>query len=161
MNFKLMFFATFALFFMLQSCKTKQPMTDTNTTTETMPVDDSWKEQAQDFITNKTWELVEINGEKVSNTGNMKQAYIMFTRDDTRLSGNASCNTITGSYELKKGNKIEIGNVAATKMACPDMNVEQELLKVLDIVDNYSVGANSLSLHSGRLTSLAKFKVAN
>lgn len=51
-------------------------------------------------------------------------AYLQFAEDD-RLSGNASCNRLTGSYTLS-GSRLTFGQAAATRMMCPPALMEQE-----------------------------------
>lgn len=45
--------------------------------------------------------------------------------EDMRLSGNASCNTFTGSYRIVDG-AIEVGDLATTRRLCPPALMEQE-----------------------------------
>ncbi|MFN3872556.1 MAG: META domain-containing protein [Ignavibacterium sp.] len=54
-----------------------------------------------------------------------------FNLRDMRFSGHAGCNQIFGGIEVK-GNKIRFGNLASTKMACPDMTVEQKVTQTLN-----------------------------
>lgn len=44
---------------------------------------------------------------------------------DGRLTGNASCNSITASYTLA-GDKLKIGRIATTRKACGEALMEQE-----------------------------------
>ncbi len=44
---------------------------------------------------------------------------------DGRLTGNASCNSLTASYTLA-GDKLKIGPIATTRKACGDASMEQE-----------------------------------
>ncbi|WP_337873304.1 META domain-containing protein [Ignavibacterium sp.] len=53
-----------------------------------------------------------------------------FNLREKRVSGHAGCNQFFGGIELK-GNMISFGNLAATKMACPDMTVEQKIFQAL------------------------------
>jgi heat shock protein HslJ len=42
-------------------------------------------------------------------------------------------------------------------MACPDMQTERLFLETFGQVDNYSIGANTLSLNKARMAALARF----
>jgi heat shock protein HslJ len=44
---------------------------------------------------------------------------------DGRLTGHTSCNAMTGSYTLDNG-VLKVGPVATTKMACAQLQLEQE-----------------------------------
>lgn len=61
-------------------------------------------------------------------------ASIAFAKDGS-FSGNASCNRMAGEYVWKEG-KLELGQAAVTRMACPPalMEQEQRLLAALALV---------------------------
>ena len=44
---------------------------------------------------------------------------------DGKLSGHTSCNTLSGSYTLE-GSSLKVGPVATTRMACAQLQMEQE-----------------------------------
>lgn len=44
-------------------------------------------------------------------------------------------------------------------MACPNMNIEQELFRILEMVDNYSFNGTTLQLNKARMAPLAKFEL--
>lgn len=44
---------------------------------------------------------------------------------DGRLTGHTSCNTMTGSYTLE-GHVLKVGPVVTTRMACAQLQLEQE-----------------------------------
>jgi len=62
-----------------------------------------------------------------------------------------------GSFELTEVGRISVDKVATTLMACPNSETEQKLIRVLETMDNYSLGENSLSLNKARMAPLAKF----
>lgn len=53
-----------------------------------------------------------------------RRARLVLGRDG-RLSGHNSCNAMNGSFTLE-GDRIRIGPVATTRMACPELQREQE-----------------------------------
>jgi heat shock protein HslJ len=69
------------------------------------------------------------------------------------LSGNGGCNTYTASYELR-GRSMTIGPAAATSMACPSPQTDQEqaFFAALARVSRYEVDGEALTLRddSGR-----------
>ena len=81
-----------------------------------------------------SWNIVELNG-KALNPAETKQV-IEFDAARHTLSGKAGCNRMMGQIEYSdtRKNIIKFPQVATTRMACPDMSGEQELLKALDKV---------------------------
>ncbi len=64
---------------------------------------------------------------------------------DGRMSGHTSCNTMTGAYTLD-GASIRIGPIATTKMACPQLQREQEdrILTALELAATARVRPDGL-----------------
>jgi heat shock protein HslJ len=67
--------------------------------------------------------------------------------DDRRLTGNSGCNSYNASYETN-GDKLTIGPVAGTKMACgpAPTAVEQAYLARLELVASYGIDGGALTL---------------
>lgn len=107
-------------------------------------------------ILNTRWRLVEIFGKPVA--GNERFPFILIDDKEERISGFGGCNSISGSYELRAGNRIRFTNMATTMMACPDMDAEQEFFNVLDMTDNFACDGKNLFLHKARMAPLAKFE---
>jgi heat shock protein HslJ len=66
---------------------------------------------------------------------------------------------LNGSYELREGDRITIGKMAATLMACPDMQIADQLNQVLGTTDNYTIADGVLSLNKARMAPLARFRL--
>lgn len=95
----------------------------------------------------RTWRLIEVDGKPFE----MKEAYfhipiLIFDEEEGRFSGNAGCNNMMGSFELKDSNGIQLSEVASTLMACPDMDLEQTFLDLVKSVETYQLGWDTLSL---------------
>jgi len=114
-------------------------------------------------IEDRRWVLTELRGQPVETGNNQKQAFLLLRSEESRLHGNAACNTFNGSYAIKSGQRIEFGeNIAMTMMACPDMTVEDQFIDVLKMTDNYSISdEGSLSLNRARMAPLARFVQQN
>lgn len=116
-----------------------------------------------DVITEKYWKLIEINGKPIerpeSNTG--KEPYMILKMEDSKVIGSGGCNSFTGSYQMDKPHQIKFSKMAATMMACMDMEVEQQMFKMFEMVDNYTISADGkyLSLNRARMAPLARFEV--
>lgn len=111
-------------------------------------------------ITEKYWKLKTLEGKDVEMVKNQeKETYFMLKTDENRVTGFAGCNAILGSYTLEKGNRIRFSNMGSTMMACPDVDLnERDFLKIFELVDNYTVNGDELSLNVGRRAPLAVFE---
>ena len=109
-------------------------------------------------ITDKKWRLIEIQGEEVPSEINGKMPFIFMTSETSRITGNAGCNVINGSFKISENNKMEFKQMISTMMACLNMEVESKLMKALEMVDNYTVNDDVLSLNKGRMAPLARFQ---
>jgi uncharacterized lipoprotein NlpE involved in copper resistance len=112
-----------------------------------------------EYIENKKWVLVELLGKKIEEEVGKKQAYVMFNGELSRISGNNSCNTFNGSYELKGMGRISISGLAMTQMACIEMETAASFNDVISKVDNYSVKDGILNFNKAKMATLAKFKL--
>ena len=111
-------------------------------------------------ITEKYWKLIELYGKPVSTGG--RDAFITLRNENNRVNGNTGCNTITGTYEIDPTRyRIKFSQMATTMMACLNMEVENELIKILNLVDNYTMTADGkhLTLNRARMVPLALFEV--
>lgn len=118
------------------------------------------KETAQVELKNSKWRLVKLHGQLVSkNKEDKRELGINFTKDG-KFSAYAGCNNLFGSYELKeKETTITFSKVASTMMACPDLMQEQNLIKAIEIADNYNFDGNKLKLNKGKIATLAEFEI--
>lgn len=68
-----------------------------------------------------TWVIEQARAEPILDK---RRARLVLGRDG-RLSGHNSCNAMNGRFTLE-GDRIRIGSVATTRMACPELQREQE-----------------------------------
>jgi heat shock protein HslJ len=110
-------------------------------------------------IEDRRWNLVELRGSPVESDQIRDKPVLTLRAEDSVASGNASCNTFSGGYAIKHGQRIRFArNMAVTMMACPDMSIEAAFLELLQQVDNYAVGDDGvLSLNRARMAPLARF----
>lgn len=85
------------------------------------------------------WNIVELEGKRLDPEKNNQFLGIDLTTN--RLFGNAGCNRMMGKVEYTPGKKnmIRFSDVATTRMACPDMSGETELMKALSEVARFDV----------------------
>lgn len=105
------------------------------------------------------WGVVEMNGKKL-NPEETNQV-LVFDMAQNRLSGNAGCNRLTGGVEYTDAQKniIKFPRIATTRMACQDMEGEQELLGVLDKVVRFAAEGASKPLTTVALYGLDNSKL--
>ncbi len=94
---------------------------------------------------NGEWNIVEVNGSAI----NLKDyPYIGFDTENGRIYGNTGCNNVMGSFDLNsKPGTLELGKLASTMMAGPNMDVERNVLNALGQVKGYlPVSENEIAL---------------
>jgi len=147
---KTLFFTSMVGLFALISC---------NTPTKTADDAKAPEPQMSTELLETYWKVVEINGQPVTNPAtNQKEAYIMLTKEGNRLQGNGGCNNLMGTYQLMDGNRIKFSGVASTMMACPDMTIESQLGKAIEMADNYAINGKFLMLHKAKMAPLVKLE---
>ncbi|MDO6389153.1 copper resistance protein NlpE N-terminal domain-containing protein [Pontibacter sp. BT731] len=104
----------------------------------------------RDSRLNGTWNLVELQGKKINPKDfDQNQPAMVIDLTEGKVSGSAGCNRITGTLE-PIGDRINFGPLASTRMACPNMEVESQFLKVLSDGElRYRVGEERLELMLG------------
>lgn len=93
---------------------------------------------------NGEWNIVEIQGNPVQAES---QPFIGFDTKEGRVYGNSGCNQMMGALTLSKPNKIELGQMASTLMACPDMETERLMLNALASVKSLKCSGKTLVLY--------------
>jgi heat shock protein HslJ len=110
-------------------------------------------------IEGRKWTLTELRGTALDTRSASQKPFLILDGEQALASGNASCNSFSGAYAIKSGNRISIDeNLAVTMMACADMSLEEAFLEVLRQVDNYSIAGGVLSLNRARMAPLARFE---
>lgn len=107
-------------------------------------------------ITGIQWRPVTIRSEPVAEDSNM---FVLFAVDGS-ISGNGGCNKFFGSLQTTDGG-ISVGELGATRMACPQQIMDQEtaFMQALQDVASFKLGDNTLRLLSedgGELAELAR-----
>lgn len=101
------------------------------------------------------WKLLELKGKAiVLDTAFKKEPYVVFEKDN-RLSGNLGCNSFGGNFKLKDKNGIEISEIIATQMACPNLAIEQEFSEVLRNAKGFRIESDKLFLSNQKQETTA------
>ena len=113
-----------------------------------------------DEITDKYWRLKLLQEDSVKMTGNQRrEAYFKLNSNDNTVTGFTGCNTLFGSFNLGKKGSIYFSQMAATLMACPDIEIkEDEFLKVFELADSYMLNDDELTLKKDKDSILAVFE---
>ena len=85
-----------------------------------------------------SWDIVQV-GDEVLSPGQENSPFITFDLAQGRIWGNSGCNRMMGTFQtdsLQPGS-LTFGAVASTRMACPDMAVENDILKALEAVRSF------------------------
>jgi heat shock protein HslJ len=107
--------------------------------------------QSQD-LAGTDWEVIGYNNGKQAVTSVLAGTSLTASFGaDGVLSGNAGCNTYSGSYTIT-GMQIKIGPLASTMMACSDpagvMEQEAQYLAALQSAATYQIEGNRLKLRT-------------
>ena len=102
---------------------------------------------AQPALAGRDWRPTFLRGTVVSNT----KAFIRFTEDERRFSGNAGCNIMNGPVRMR-GRSIDFGPVITTKIACTPKPaaIEGALLSALERSNRFQITRNRFRLYDGR-----------
>ncbi len=94
------------------------------------------------------WNIIEINGSAVVPAPNQEFPFIGFDTKNGKVYGNSGCNRLMGAFDVNaKSGQIDLGALGSTRMACPDMTVEQNVLAALGQVKKYKkVGKENMAL---------------
>lgn len=106
-------------------------------------------------ITKKQPSLVNTKWILVDNTAGKTPTLIV---EAGRISGTGGCNNYFSEVVLNPGNgNFVVGNIGSTKMACNNLNVEQNYFDVLQQANKYVVKNGVLELYKDNLL-LLKYK---
>ncbi len=125
---------------MLAGACTRQP---TNRTAQTDSVLDAY------------WTLLSLEGQDVQRPQDTRTAFIRFEEGKTRVHGFTGCNRFFGRYELN-GENLALSGLGSSRMACPDMDQENQLMDILSRVDSYRISGEVLTLYANG-TAVATF----
>lgn len=98
----------------------------------------SAKEVVSLGVLNGEWNIIEINGSAVVPGAGENFPYIGFDEPAGQVYGNSGCNRMAGSFERNtKPGELHLSIIAGTRMMCPDMTTEQNVLNALKYVKGY------------------------
>ena len=87
---------------------------------------------------NGEWNIIEVNGSKVTPGESRVLPFIAFDTATGRVSGSSGCNRMMGSFDVNaKPGSLELGAMGSTRMMCADMTTERNVLNALAQVKGY------------------------
>ena len=104
---------------------------------------------------NTKWNLTELQGE--SNDAFAEADTFWFALDGEGIVGVGACNNFFGGYQLEECGAFRTGGMGMTRMACPDMELEDAFVGIFETIDGYQIEGDVLSLMQGE-SVVAKFK---
>lgn len=108
-------------------------------------VSSSSKGKAQPSLANTVWTLAD----------QVKGKTPTLTVENARVTGNAGCNNYFGELVLDTtAGNFSVSKVGSTRMACENMSVETNYLKMLSEANKYVVNGSTLELYKDNLLLL-------
>jgi len=104
------------------------------------------------------WTLVTLNGEEYDAYKTNKHHTLEFNTTEMRFFGNNGCNNIFGGIETLTNEKLQLGAIAGTRMACPDMEISDKFNRALSELSHYSLKDMQLYLYNENNDELVVLK---
>lgn len=106
------------------------------------------------------WKLTQLEGKPATAASPERAPNLQFLAAEKRVVGSGGCNRLGGSYTLD-GNKLALGQMASTMMACPHgMDQEQALHAALKKVTQWRVEGQTLHLLDAAGAPVATFEAS-
>ena len=96
---------------------------------------------------NTKWNLTELQG--AANDVFADADTFWFSLDGESIVGVGACNRFFGGYKMTQSGSFEVGAMGMTRMACPDMELEDAFVRIIDEADSYEIKGNVMILKKG------------
>lgn len=101
------------------------------------------------------WKNIKINGDSLSEV--KENPSITFDLNKMMVAGKDACNNFNTSIETLSNSDLVFGDIASTKMMCPDMETPKVFLDALSKVVNYRVKGSELVMLDEKGTEILHF----
>lgn len=91
------------------------------------------------------WQLVRLGGKSIQPEAG---SFTVVFAAGGALTGTGACNRLSAHYEADDTRAMKIGRVAATRMACPDLELEREFVAAIESTTHYDMDGPMLMLLS-------------
>ncbi|TWV14392.1 META domain-containing protein [Bacteroidaceae bacterium HV4-6-C5C] len=96
---------------------------------------------------NEEWYIIEMNGSVIVPSPGRSFPTIKFDTSNGEVLGSSGCNRFMGSFDVNSHlGSIELSKLISTRMACPDMTLENNLLLALGKVKKYKKVGTQIAL---------------
>lgn len=112
------------------------------------------KSNAAMTLTGVTWQADKIGSGSLTP---QDDSFTLRFDADNKVSGCGACNRFFGSYRSDAEGKLTFGELGATKMMCPDMELEDRMFDALHRTVSYSFDSRTLLLLDGAGEVVAVF----
>jgi heat shock protein HslJ len=92
------------------------------------------------------WVVKVMKQVPVQLSGTNRDAYLEFSANEKRFTGNGGCNRLSGNYMPDKKSSIHFSQVISTKMSCADIAFETTFLALLNKTNRYEIIGNNMLL---------------
>jgi copper homeostasis protein (lipoprotein) len=107
------------------------------------------------------WRLTQLQGEPLSPGEGWGAPELLFDRGGRRLSGTDGCNRLAAAYQLEGGH-LHLGQVGATRMACPDGDdMQRRFAHMLARVERWNLLGRQLEFYDARGQRLARLEAVS
>lgn len=116
----------------------------------------SSKNAASSVALTGEWNIIAVNGNAVDSSKVEQAPFIGFNRAENRIYGSASCNRFFAGLKLDSiKSEISFGEAGATRMMCPNMEIEDAILAALGKITHYKVlGDDEVDMYDANDQSL-------
>ena len=129
---------------------------------KTMPNETCGNPYANSSFDNTYWKLTSLYGKGIKIKSANREAHIIFkssNKEKREFKGASGCNIIFGNYEVKDNNvTIDSKQLAMTKMACVDAQIEKDFLLVLKDTTRWKIKGNHMTFLDATSNVLARFE---
>ena len=114
--------------------------------------------RADNAFIDGAWQVVAVNGDRMAVNDEMR---MVIDVAEGRVHGNAGCNMINGTVivDSEQTSSIQFCSLIATRMSCPDLNKETDLLLALENVTSWKKqGSDHIILTDAKGKELVKLR---
>ncbi len=91
---------------------------------------------------NTKWILYNLDGKEFTSEN---RTYIVFNTIDSKVTGNAACNNFFSKFK-KNESSLTFEPLAATRIACPELEKETAFMKAIQNSASYKISGDKLTL---------------
>jgi copper homeostasis protein (lipoprotein) len=106
------------------------------------------------------WVVVQLGDDPVVVRAGRPEPYIVLQSATNEIAGHTGCNRLNGGYRID-GNALRLSEIATTRMACPEGDVEHRFLNALEAVARWQLRDDRLVLLDAEDVPLVQLEARN